>query len=136
MLSNTILISLALLGLLNQSVVKSEESNKLFQRVTSSNGSSVCAVDKPSEAASVDPELDNSVCVPPSVRCAWRCTRQPNCTGYNYKDIVQKCELYLFAPTNFTSIDSSCNYFQVKYVLIYVNKMATTFGERPFLLPS
>ena len=136
MLSNMISISLSLLRLLNQSVVKSEESNKLFQRVTSSHGSAVCAVDKPSQLVSVDPEVVNSFCVPPDVRCAWQCARRPNCTGYNYKAVLPKCEIYPFSPTNIISTDSSYNYFQVKYVPTYVNNKTTTFGETPFLRPS
>ena len=97
---------------------------KSFKKVAWSNGSTVCAVDQPSTAFNVDLAPINSACVPPNVQCAWRCSREPNCTGYNYLVDAQLCQLYFYPSTGFACDDPSCLYFLVT-VLISVKKYFT-----------
>ena len=90
-----------------------ETVQKTFVKMTSISGSNVCAVDTPSFVFTA---VVNSFCVPPSAQCAWSCTREPSCTSYNYKTVVQQCELYFYEPTNFTCIHIySCRYFLVRF---------------------
>ena len=100
--------------------VNAGEVSQRFNRVTSSNSSDVCAVDLPSEVFQANPTLFNSVCVPPSVQCAGRCTLDPNCTSFNYKSNLQQCQLYFYQPKTFTSDDTLCQYFSVCYLHCFI----------------
>ena len=100
--------------ILHQStVVKTQTlAPKTFERLKSSDGSEVCSGDEPSAAFNVEAGAVNTVCVPPCVPCAWRCTVDPDCVGFNCRTDVGLCQLFRYAPTNFTQ-QNSCTYFQV-----------------------
>jgi hypothetical protein len=105
--------------------VAPELPSKSFGRVAFANDDSVnlCAVDSPSTALTVY-ELQQFdmlqwgqnfplSSVPDEVLCADRCTMEPNCTAFVYRNDVQQCHLYYFTPTA-CSVQQFCSYYTVR----------------------
>ena len=99
--------------LMMSSIVTTQLFPKSFNRVTSSDGLDLCAVDTPSAVFTVDNADVNSVGVPPSVQCAQSCALQHNCTAFNYRQDLALCQLYHYAPT-ICSYRQWCTFFQVR----------------------
>ena len=108
-------------------------SQKSFDLVTSSDGLVLCAVDKPSAVFAVDSADVNSVCVPPSVRCAHSCALQHNCTAFNYRQDLAFCQLYNYAPTICT-YQQWCTFFQVSLGILPTLPLRTDHMQLPTLV--
>jgi len=93
--------------------------SKSFKAIRSDNLTSLCAIDAPTEVIKVEdlslPTM-NIVSPLPESLCSWRCTRNSNCTGYNWKPCVNACEFYSYVPKIYELI-SGCTYYGVSAVL-------------------
>ena len=73
--------------------------------VNADNGSSLCAVDPPSD-------------ITPSVRslldCQRICSRTTGCWNFNYFQDTKRCELFDFQPTSLVTGILYCKHYQVK----------------------
>lgn len=88
---------------------------KSFRPVTvpGSYEEALCAVEPPSEVVSVDElrvsllqqhglAIISDVSIPMEVLCAQICTAEPNCTDFNSRSDVKRCEMFFCRPTNCT----------------------------------
>lgn len=89
---------------------------KSFVKTFLVNGTTLCAVGDPSLVISVNQwsVIQNGFgsCIPNGVNCAWRCTQDPSCTNFNYKEDLGLCELFYYTPTVCT-IKLGCSHSQV-----------------------
>jgi len=77
-------------------------SSEFFHR----SGKSLCALDTPSESFHVD----SPGCGPP--QCAWICSHDVSCTGFNFVNSDMTCDIYFFVPIHYSQI-SGCAYYSV-----------------------
>ena len=74
---------------------------KSFKAIRSDNLTPLCAIDAPTKVISVqDLNLPTiNVAKPsPETLCAWRCTRNSTCTGFNWRSCNSSCEFYSYVP--------------------------------------
>src|SRR5688572_2152042 len=91
-----------------------------FRVMRASNGTELCAVDPPSmvfNVSQLNGSLVNGGCAPPKALCAWKCTKDLDCTSYNWRDDIEMCELYYYPPFS-CAIVNSCSFYQVRFVVI------------------
>ena len=92
---------------------------KSFKAIRSGNLTSLCAIDAPIEVIRVEdlnlPTI-NVVSPSPETLCAWRCTRDSNCTGFNWKPCYNECEFYFYVPKVCQTI-AGCTHYGVCIVL-------------------
>jgi len=83
------------------------EINAASFRFSNENGSVVCATEEPSlvfELHQLAVQSTGPTCVPLGIYCAWKCSLEPNCTNFNYREDTKRCELFSYMPSNCTSI--------------------------------
>ena len=90
---------------------------KAFKATRLINGTAVCAIEEPTVVIAFD-QLSLlsghfNACVPSAAQCALQCTRDDNCTNYNYREDLGRCELFHYTPTN-CSVTPGCNHIQVE----------------------
>src|SRR6218665_3571949 len=91
-------------------VFKTGNSNihvESFVKTTDVNGTVMCATEEPSlvfESHQLSVQSTGATCVPLEIYCAWKCSLEPNCTNFNYREDVKRCELFFYSPSNHTSI--------------------------------
>ena len=114
-MSPDFLVLFLLLQIIAAEVVRGQiQPRRKFRKATLCNGTDICAVDLPSAVLTFLPDqpVVDRVCVSPNVLCAWRCSKDKQCVGYNYKTFSRQCEMYHDTPNNFHS-QNGCSYFQV-----------------------
>src|SRR6218665_154658 len=92
-----------------------------FTRTTNEHGTVMCATEEPSLVFEFDQlagQSTGTTCVPLGMNCAWKCDLEPNCTNFNYREDIKRCELFFYTPSNYTSI-RFCSHLEV--TLIFKN---------------
>src|SRR6218665_1866598 len=80
---------------------------KSFTRTSNENGTVMCATEDPSLVFGVHQlsvQSTGATCVPLGMYCAWKCNMESNCTNFNYREDIKRCELFFYTPSNCTSI--------------------------------
>jgi len=93
----------------------------LRQLLLPSDGSPLCAVEAPSFIVSIPAfwtyQVTSSVntqvpsCVPDTLKCAWICKQDRNCTSFNYNQTLLQCELYYYRPLNYAPSQDCQHYW-------------------------
>ena len=91
-------------------------NDQSLQLATMTNGQAVCAVDEADQVLTSSDFTTSTDCIPSVVQCSWQCKRNPNCTEFNYRPDVEKCELYFNRPSCFLP-QANCQHFQVQYIV-------------------
>jgi len=87
--------------------ITGKSNTESFVKTTDVTGTVMCATEKPSlafEPQKLAVQSTGTTCVPLEIYCAWKCNLEPNCTNFNYREDVKRCELFFYSPSNCTSI--------------------------------
>src|SRR6218665_703484 len=89
---------------------------KSFRLLSDSSEQSLCAMDIPSVSFTRDQltvgfASDTRIPLPETL-CAWKCTNDLNCTSFNWKRTVGRCELFYYKPIA-CAIRCGCLHFEV-----------------------
>jgi hypothetical protein len=121
-------IGLFLMTFVVDIVTVSTDDIKSFTLLTFAYGTRFCAVNSPSAVVLTSDVLGISDGVgPPSVTCGLSCSSYSGCVGYNYRQLPIRspadgqCELYTFTPSNCTTIDDNCEYYEVSEPNEFIN---------------
>jgi len=91
---------------------------KSFTKTSQENGTVMCATEEPSlvfEPHQLTVQSTEATCVPLGMYCAWKCSLEPNCTNFNYREDTNRCELFFYSPSNCTSIQF-CTHSEVRLI--------------------
>ena len=89
--------------------------SKSFKAIRSDNLTSLCATNAPNEVIRVEDlnlPTTNVISSSPETLCAWRCTRESKCTGFNWKSCANECEFYSYVPKACETI-YGCTHYRV-----------------------
>lgn len=103
--SNSNMIS-GILLIMCTALTKMTYSVKTFKPMTSSNGQAMCALG----ASSYSVKLSPGVC--PVPQCAWLCTKDPPCIGFNFNQAASQCEFY-YKDSKHYDVSDNCAYYGI-----------------------
>ena len=115
MSANGVLLSTVSLLLIILYVVGQTLPRKQFKKVTTCNGTVMCADDRPFTVLTFLSDqlvINGGACISATVLCARACTQETQCIGYNYREDSLRCEMYDIIPKTASS-QPGCSHFRV-----------------------
>lgn len=116
-----LLLAACVIGFVTVNSSSVADRNVTLINVSLTDGTEFCAADEPSTIASLDQfdayfgrlaSVRFSACLPQTSKCAWICSRDRQCTSFNYNETSVACELFYYVPLNYTT-STNCAHFRV-----------------------
>lgn len=97
------------------------DRNVTLINLSLTDGTAFCSADEPSRIVLLD-QLETyfgrlasvrfSACLPRASKCAWICSRDRQCTSFNYNQTAVACELFYYVPLIYAK-STNCAHFRV-----------------------